>query len=351
MADSRARVRAWIEQAIACFNDPEDNGEDTWEVRGALQALRDEAPTGTSAEHRALLEALIAATDGLVESTYTRARLSEDDPPRLELFQHSNGEWVPASAKPAKNAKPAKDATKAPLAPRPAAGARAAWDAFAADAVPSAFRDLEASFAKKTGTQLTQLVTSLIAEGELALAEEIARAVLAERPKLPGHWWSRLAEAQLRGNPASARESVERALLFADTWMPSAVSLWFRLEEATGAGEEALAVIYVGGREHRFALDKPAAFGGIGPRRLPKPARAKARFAEAMIPMLLRAWQAEPVGDPAARRHLAGMLRRFGKAAPSGFLAEVEGRAPRTTARAKGTAGAKRTVGRPGPSR
>lgn len=319
-------TRAWLDQAIACFDDPDDNGEDTaWEVRGQLEALRDEAPRDAGPEHRAILEVLIAEADGLADGPYTRARLSDDDPPRLELFHHPLDAWIPASERDARRAA-TRSVTRSP-------GAPSAWQTFAAGAAPSSIARLERTFEKRTGGHLTHEVTRRIEEGELALAEDIARAVLAQRPRFPGHWWNLLGEAQLARDPASARPTVARALLFAETWMPSAVSLWFRVEEACGAEADTLAVIYVGGRAHGFGLDKPPAQGGLGWRRVGKPARAKARFAEAMVPLLAEGWRAGPIEGASALRSLAGTLEGFGKAAPktlreqvASALAEAEAR-------------------------
>ena len=310
--------RAWLEEAIGCFNDPEDNGETAWEVRSSLEALRAEAPPGVGPEHRAILETLIAEADAIEEGPYTRARLTEADPPRLELFHHGRDAWIPAEERDKKRAAP----------PRPTSEGdpKAAWRAFADDTAPSALPELEPTFHQKTGAQLTQLVTALIAKGELPLAEEIARAVLAQHPRFPGHWWDRLGEAQLRRDPPSARATVPRALSFAETGMPSAVSLWFRVEEACGADEETLAVIYVGGRAHGFSLEKPASFGGLGSRRFDKPARAKARFGAMIVPLLEEAWRQAPLEELSALRHFGGMLQRFGKAVPKGLREDVEAR-------------------------
>lgn len=307
------KTRAWLDQAIACFNDPDDNGENTdWEVRGQLEALRDEAPRDAGPEHRAILEVLIAEADGLADGPYTRARLSNDDPPRLALFHHAADAWIPASERDARRA-----------TTHPSARAPSAWQTFAAGAAPSTIARLERTFEETTGGHLTHEVTRRIREGELALAEDIARAVLAQHPRFPGHWWNLLAEARLARDPASARPILARALLFAEKWMPSAVSLWFRVEEACGADEDTLAMIYVGARAHGFALDKPPAQGGLGPRRVGKPARAKARFAEAMVPLLDEGWRAGPIDGASALRSLASLLEGFGKAAPKTLRDQV----------------------------
>ena len=317
MSDPRQEPRAWLREAIACFNDPDDNGEWSFEVRGALEDLRREAPASVGPAHRAILETLIAEADALADGPYTRARLSEDEPPRLELFHHPLGEWVATAERGAK---------RAATSPKSAGDPRAPWRAFAGNAAPSTLKDLEPTFEKKTGAHLTHVVTALIAAGELALAEEIARTVLAQHPRFPGHWWNLLGEALLRRDPAAARPIVARALLFAETWLPSAVSLWFRVEEACGADAEMLAVIYVGGRAHGFALEKAAAWGGLGPRRFDKPARAKARFAALLVPLLEQGWRQEPLADASALRKLAFLLQSFGKAAPKAFREDVEAR-------------------------
>lgn len=315
MAES-GESRAWLERAIACFNEPDDNGEDAWEVRGALEALRRDAPHGASAAQRAVLDVLIAEADALADGPYTRARVTSEEPPRVELLHHARGEWIPATERAAERVAARGSPT--------GTGPRATWTAFAADAPPERFPKLEATFVAKTGSQLTHLVSALVDAGELDLAESIARTVLAQHPRFPEHWWCRVGEAQLRRAPASARLSVSRALLYAEKSMPHAVSLWFRVEEACGLGEDALAVIYVGGRAHGFALEKPASWGGLGARRLPKPARAKARFAEQLASILREAWHVEPVEDLRSLRQLAGVLRGLGKVVPAAFLAEVE---------------------------
>lgn len=84
---------AWacVDEGIALFNEPEDNGESVDESRHALHELRQRLDSTTAPLQHALLQRLERELyDG---GPFSRARRTKEV---LEFFAHARGVWVPA---------------------------------------------------------------------------------------------------------------------------------------------------------------------------------------------------------------------------------------------------------------